>query len=423
MGHARLSPSGAHRWMRCPGSVVLEASVPDEPNQYSDEGTCAHSIGALCLENGTDASAYIGRLVEVQDEGQPVRTVEFTDEMCEPVQVYVDAIRLRAKGHTLQIEQRVDFSQVVGEEAGGTSDAIILAVADKRLEVHDLKFGRGVELDAVDNEQLMLYALGAWLDNGLVADFDSVLMAIHQPRRDHYSEHEIPIIELEKFANHARAAAREVRQAVQFEEMNADMRGMLRPGEKQCRFCKAKATCPAIRDEVREAVFGKDDTASPEDFENLDLVVLPEAFAADWLSACMKKADLIEGWIKAVRAEVERRLFAGEDVDGFKVVAGRKGARAWSDATAAEEMLRKTFRLKIEDAFDLKLISPTTAEKVFKDQPKRWAKLQPLISQADGANSVAPESDKRPAIDVRPTVEDFDDLTSAPVTDDAMDLV
>jgi hypothetical protein len=133
----------------------------------------------------------------------------------------------------------------------------------------------------------------------------------------------------------------------------------------------------------------------------------------------MDKADLIEGFITAVRAEVERRLLSGTTLQGWKLVRGKQGNRAWGDPKAAEKLLREVFRLKIKDAYDLKLISPTSAEKLAKSGvigPRQWPKAEALVVRAEGKAHVAPENDRRPALDVTPASADFqpvveDDLT------------
>jgi hypothetical protein len=124
----------------------------------------------------------------------------------------------------------------------------------------------------------------------------------------------------------------------------------------------------------------------------------------------MKVAGIIEDWIKAVRAEVERRLALGTPVPGFKLVRGRAGNRAWSSKDEAEALL-KSFRLRQEEMYSFELISPTVAEKVLKESPKRWSKAQALITRSEGALSVAPSSDKRPAVDITPIVDQFEDVT------------
>ena len=128
------------------------------------------------------------------------------------------------------------------------------------------------------------------------------------------------------------------------------------------------------------------------------------------VSNCLKAVDLIESWCTAVRARAESELLKGHDVLGFKLVKGRQGARAWLDAAEAEKML-KSMRLKVDQMFDLKLISPTTAEKVLKETPKRWNKLQSLITRSDGKPSVAPVSDKRDALVIEPVSDSFADIS------------
>lgn len=182
----------------------------------------------------------------------------------------------------------------------------------------------------------------------------------------------------------------------------------LNPGEKQCRFCKAKANCPALRAEVTEIVGGSD-AASVDEFAQF-LPDVPDAQTGDnYLSIAMAKVGLVEDWCKAVRAEVERRLLAGKAVDGWKLVEGRRGNRSWSDDAAVETLL-KSFRLRQEEMYDYKLINPTKAEKLLKDSPKRWAKLEELIARSEGKPSVAPATDRRPELVVDPVSEDFRDL-------------
>lgn len=138
--HAKLSPSGAHRWMRCPASLRREEDFPDESSVYAQEGTRAHEAAAAILE---------GREPQWEED-------DVVSGMPEYVQSYVDLVRELAQGGTLLVEQRVSFSPYMGGAAAsafGTSDAVILK--DPTLTVVDLKYGMGVKVDAEDNEQLM----------------------------------------------------------------------------------------------------------------------------------------------------------------------------------------------------------------------------------------------------------------------------
>jgi hypothetical protein len=192
----------------------------------------------------------------------------------------------------------------------------------------------------------------------------------------------------------------------------------LRPSEKACKFCRAKATCPKLRDEVASTVNTLGATpATPDEFAEIETATTEALKHADeaWLSAALSKVDLIEDWCKAIRAETERRLLAGAPVPGYKLVQGKRGARQWTDAKVAEETL-KTMRVKLEDMYDFKLISPTTADKLAKAGtigPRQWPKLQGLITQSEGKPHVAPVSDSRPALVVTPVADDFTDVTTA----------
>jgi hypothetical protein len=224
-------------------------------------------------------------------------------------------------------------------------------------------------------------------------------MVIHQPRLNHVSEYSIPVEELLKFADEVRGAADTVRGD------NAP----LTPGEKQCKFCKAKATCPALRAEMAEVVGGAADLS---DFADLVALEVTSETSDNYLPVALSKVELVEQWCKAVRAEAERRLLAGQPVTGYKLVAGRAGNRDWKDAKAVEDMMKKTFRMRDDQVYDFKLISPTKAEKIFKDQPKRWTNLQEQIVRGEGKPSVAPATDKRPAMDIKPVLDDFQGLTA-----------
>ena len=136
----------------------------------------------------------------------------------------------------------------------------------------------------------------------------------------------------------------------------------------------------------------------------------PKDLEAEALGAAMAKVGMVEDWCKAVRAAVEGALIQGRPVPGFKLVQGRRGPRAWSDKAEAERLMKEKFRLKNEDMYEFKLFSPTKAEKVLGEQPKRWAQLEKLIVQSDGKPSVAPESDKRPALSMAPSADGMEEI-------------
>lgn len=398
--HAKLSPSGAHRWMACPGSVVLEAEYPDDSSAYAAEGTCAHDLAASVL---TDPEFVIPVGETKTVDGYQIKV---TQDMADHVMDYCRLVWEGAEGKTLLVEQRVPIGHLTGEEgATGTSDVIIIDYDLEAIEVIDLKYGAGVKVYAEDNEQMQMYALGALHEHSIISDFSWATMIIHQPRMNHVAEWHISTAELEAFADKVREAAHAV-------DLARERRGdttidwafsFLYPGEKQCRFCKAKATCPALQEEVM-AIAGP---VTAHDFAEF-IPDVPNAETGDnYLSMAMAKVDLVEAWCKAVRGEVERRLLAGETVDGWKLVEGRKGNRAWADEAAAEEMFKRSFRLRDDEMYTKKLISPTAAEKLLKDTPKRLRRAMDLTTRAEGKPSVAPAADRRPALAVSNLADEF----------------
>ena len=406
MAHAKLSPSGAARWMRCPGSVVLEAKYPDSSSVFADEGTAAHWLAATCLEDKTSAADFIGEKIRVGD-----RAFEVDRNMARFVQDYVDYVREEADGGTLLIEQKVPIGHVTGEDgATGTSDAVI--VKGRTVKVIDLKYGMGVRVEAEYNEQASFYALGVVEDLSMLYDFDTIEMHIHMPRLEHVTVWSITREQLDDFAAGAARAAQDVRDA---EADGADAPQFayeyLQAGEKQCKFCRAKVDCPAYVKDISEVLVGEVATAA--DFAALlsnGVENVTKETGDNFLSISMSKVDAVEQWCKAVRAEVERRLTSNQPVEGWKLVAGKRGNRQWSSEAEVEKTL-KGFRLKLDEIYEKSLISPATADKMFKKQdPKRWAKLEKLITQKDGKPSVAPASDPRPAVAIVATAEDFASL-------------
>lgn len=422
--HAKYSPSGASRWMQCPGSVPLSASVPNTSSAYADEGTAAHELAAWCLEDNRKPEDFLMYELHIYDghcctdksnkstapEAFGTHTMwTVDDDMVGHVQKYLDEVRAHAnvKDAKLLVEQKIDFSYWVGDsDQFGTADAVV--TSPDELTIIDLKYGRGVQVDAfyVDeesgetkpNKQLAIYALGAYSRFNLIQEFKSVRLVIVQPRLHHVSEFTMSVEELLSFGEQVKEKAAEVYRAELAASKDEDMKPFCHPSKEACRWCKVPQTtqgCPALDTHVMAVV-------TDGDFEDMtsipEIDVSPQDAAPDRLSYFMKQVELVETWCTGVRAAVFAKLNAGEAVGGFKLVRGRKGTKRWLDESQAEKVLTKSMKLRQDEAYTRKLITPTQALKLLKDSPIRTKRIEGMIEQKDGALHVAPSSDKRDAV-------------------------
>lgn len=378
--HSSHSPSAMFRTLLCAGSKRLEKQCPDKTSSHAIEGLVAHNLAAKCLDTGVSAMTLVGTVIAVEQE-----TMTVSVEMAEYVQAYMDRLREYQGDGQLLVECRVDFSSsLTTEDAWGTSDAVVLK--ETEYQIHDLKYGRGYRVEAHQNAQLGLYALGA-LDEFGAMGIERVVMVIHQPRLSHTSEWIVTIDELYSFANRVKAAI----------ELAEKPDAPLTPGVEQCRFCKAKAICPAL------------EQVALNEFSNLND---PKAASNAQLGQARSKVDLIQTWCDAIVQETERRMTAGEPIPGMKFVLGKRGQRKWSDVSQASQLL-KSMRLRDSEIFDSALISPATAEKLFKTNtigPRQWASLQPFITQAEAQPVAVLITDPRPEVDLTPTLDLFEQI-------------
>lgn len=415
--HALLSPSGAARWSRCPGSVVLEQGLEDKGSVYADWGTVCHEVADLILRaaiedskwNPQNAEAFEGRVFTVGD-----KEYTFDMEMADCVNDYVAHVEsFWSPGAIMLPETAVPLQHITGETgATGTSDCII--IKDGEITVIDLKTGRGVEVYAEDNEQGLMYASGAAEEYDLLyGPFDRVRIVIIQPRINNVSEWALDWAEFEERVLRLENAA----QAVQSQQLNA-AEGLLielNPGEKQCQWCKAKATCPALSGFVSD-MLGK--TAPPARADEFPDLSLPKQAAAatpdeevegERLAEAWRAVPLIEKWVEAVRAAVHSRLHDGVPVGNLTLYQGKRGARFWSDPAAAEARMKKS-RVKADDMYSRSLISPTQAEKNLAGNKSLWADLAGLIDQKDGQPVVGVEGDPKRVPWSPAAPEEFPDL-------------
>ncbi len=429
--HSKWSASGFEQRMLCPGSHVLQQGLPNTSSKYAAEGTAAHALLTAALRDQDPAASYLGWSMDIESF-----TFVVDEDMARHVQTTVDYVNdLKGPDGIVFADIRVNYSQYLDTpeaDAWGTAD-VIVARGDELIVV-DFKYGMGVEVSAEKNPQMSLYGLGALQAyQGIAADFTKVRLAISQPRiKQAPSEYDLTVEELEAWGRGAaRSAVNDCKNAKiayavgAFEDFK---RVFLHPGEKQCKFCRAKATCPALRDDLTQTT-SNTTAATPDEFADVTVQTVTDATDQDWIEAVVAKADLFEDLFKAARAELERRLLAGMPSKNFKLVEGKQGNRAWSNEKEAEALL-KSMRLKEDQLYDFSVKSPTQIAKLgpvfdkegrIKPQkegtpppvigPRQWPKVEALITRAPAKKHVAPLSDSRPALTVTQVVDDFSDVT------------
>lgn len=383
--HAILSASGAHRWLNCTPSARLEEPLPDTSSIYAQEGTLAHDLGELELKRllmKIDQSEYKKQLKAIQShELYSAEMMGYIDQFATYVMEQYMEAKERSPDAVIFLEQRLDFSRWV-PEGFGTGDCTI--ISDKVMEIIDFKYGKGVEVEAEDNVQMMLYALGALDTYGYIYDIDTVRMTIHQPRIDNVSSWEMGADELLQWADEVLRPKAETAWAGEGEPIPGDW----------CRFCKVKNRCKA-RAEAAMSV--------PSDFDYKD----PNLLTVDEIAEILHEVDAIEAWAKDIRdyALVQARD-NGVKFKGWKLVEGRS-IRRYSDPEQVEKVLRAA-KYKVKDIYkprELKGITDMTkllGRKKFNELLEQTG----LVIKPEGRPTLVPEDDKRP--EINSAASDFD---------------
>ena len=356
-----FSPSASHIWLRCAAAPKMQEGIEETTNERAEYGTYLHELADEC---------YMLDCNPMDIEG-------VKQEDADIVQVYLDYIRNVENDFALS-ELKVDFTHLA-PNGFGTSDFI--AIKGTMLIVVDFKTGVAERIEAEGNSQAMLYALGALNDLSFLYNIEKIKLVIVQPTRDQIDEEIISLNDLINFQNDA---------AFQVDKILSDDPSF-NPGEKQCKYCKAKKICKPLRDFIYRLIF-------EGDFMKKEIHTMTKEEYEEALS----HAKLISKWSADLQDDAKAKLLNGEKIEGFKVVHG-KGRRTWTDEEKAVEFLTK--QLEEEDIYKKQIISPAQAEKKVSNKKL----LQDYITKIPGALTMAPESDRRKAVDVDPA-SGFDEL-------------
>lgn len=370
--HAYLSASSSHRWLNCTKAPMLEQGIEDTTSVFAEEGTLAHEIGELILQG----------MWYRQDE--IIEHELFYEGMINEVEVYAtyclekfNEFKVEDKHSIMDIEQRLDYSRYA-PEGFGTGDCVI--VGNNKLEVIDLKFGRGVEVNPAYNSQLMLYGLGALEAYDFLYDIKEVTLTVAQVRLQGIQSWTISTKALREWGeNVVKPKAR----------LAFDGEGGVNPGE-WCMFCKFKSQCKA-RSEYLKAIYDRHKEADKE------------TLALDDIAEILEHEKLIKNWLKDIEEYALGLGLAGTKIPGFKVVEGRSNRRITDGEGLAKVLIKEGY----EDVYrpqEIKTI--TDLEKLV--GRKDFAELsEGYIEKPEGRPTLVKDSDKRQSI-VQTVEDEFD---------------
>lgn len=369
MKHAILSPSAASRWMVCTPSARLEQEFPNVSTSYADEGTLAHAVGECILRQ------LAGMISSV--EAETIMAIHMTNkyynkdlhDYAEGYAFYVWNQCKPGKTH-LFVETRLNMTAWI-EDGFGTADAII--VGDGVLIFDDLKYGKGVPVSAVENSQLMIYALGAYNEFKEIFEIDRIQMNIYQPRIDNISSWEISVAELLEWAeNDLKPKA-----ALAYK---GD--GEFAPG-KACLFCRARATCRALHDYNMEL--------ATLEFKNPDLLTDEE------IVMVIQRAGTFGKWIEAVETYALSTAVSGQKSwPGYKIVEGRSNRKYSSEVIIATKLEKEGYK----DIYKPLSLLPLGEMEKKLTKPVFEKLVTPHLIKPAGAPALVKEDDKRPVYSV-----------------------
>lgn len=373
-GHARFSPSSANRRLNCPPSLVLEEQFKDEESQYAAEGSAGHAMAEYLIKKHLK-----------QRSKRPVSDY-YSDELLEAVDEYVSFVigeieeaKRICSCPVFTVEQRVDASEYV-DECFGTADMVI--VTDKVAHVIDLKLGKGVQVFAEDNPQLMIYGLGILGMAEMLYDVETVRLTIFQPRLNNSSTWDIAPEALKAWGEEV-LKPRGAMALMGAGEFNAG---------SWCRFCKARNQCRARAEEFL--------ALAKMEFRQ------PALLSDDEITEVLKIADELAKWASDVYAFAQdQAIVHGKEWNGFKLVEGRSNRKYTSENEVAEAATTAGYT----DIYKRSLVTITEMERLMGKQEFTRI-LGHLVYKPQGKVTLVPNSDKREAINKTTAAAEFQEV-------------
>jgi hypothetical protein len=358
MDHSKIvGGSTAKRVMNCPGSVALVQKMPPQPSsKYADEGTLLHNVIAEVVMSDKPPETWLGTKYNDQ-----ILTLDLIDNKLVPALAALDQIDPK-KEMEFDAETRVGFGDLLPGVFGSTD---LIGRIGKRAVVLDWKFGDGVAVDVEENSQLMFYAAAAMRTRETrwaFIDVEEIEMVIVQPPQ------------VKRWVTTPARIAQFEKDLVKAVKLAQQPDAELKIGD-HCRWCAAKPICPQMTGAVDRV-----------------LKTQVEAIDVQTLGSYLANADILEDWIKDLRALAHQIIDSGAPVPGYKLVA-KRGTRQWVDETKAKVAL---MHLAVNPYKEAELISPAQAEKELKKSKKTLP--DDLVVSVSSGTTLAVESDPRPAV-------------------------
>lgn len=374
--HALLSPSSAARWIVCPPSARLEDTKVDEGTPFAMEGTIAHEVAEI-IANSTLGGVNFDSadsMLDVKAEKCNKYDFDFSD-MEKYAKGYAEYIAEKLKpGDHMILEERLDFTKYV-PEGFGTGDCVLLN--NDKLTIIDYKYGKNVMVEAKDNPQLMIYALGAILRYELAYDFKEIEMCIYQPRMDHISEHRMPLTKLKTWAENVLKPAA----ALAYEGG-----GTAVPG-KHCQFCKVAGKCEALYKATMDTV------AQDFDGDGGYIEMTPKRTAD-----ALNNLALVELWVRRTKEQSLDDALAGIKIPGYKLVEGVSRRKYEDESKIRSTLVSEGWELakinKPEELLGITALKKVVGSTVFNEI------VEPMLIKPQGRPALVPQSDKRPELSV-----------------------
>ena len=368
--HCLLGGSSSERWINCPPSARLTEDMEDVTSVYAEEGSNAHALAEYKLNRAIGVNLEYPKLTIFNKEMD-----EYTDSYVSFVLEQIEALKEEDAGNApyVMVEHQVSYDKWVNGSFG-TID--FLAATNKTLHIIDFKYGLGVKVDATENSQLKIYALGAIQELECLYDFEKIILTIYQPRIGNVSTWETAKSDLLKWGEEVLKPAAEL----------ADKgEGIFRSGP-WCKFCKARAICKE-RSKVALDILN-------QEFRN------PNLLSDNEIEEVLLKADDISSYLNDIKDFAVAKALDGKKWINFKLVEGRS-TRKFTDEGSVINVLKDNNI----NPYDTKLRSITDIEKEL-GKAKFKSLLEQYVNKPQGKPTLVLRSDKREELNLVNT--DFD---------------